>query len=80
VLTIGAVAGILALLHGGATLGRASGKMVEIANQIDAQGGPPTPEQMATINETSAYIEQHSRISFGIMIVAVACMAAWRNF
>jgi hypothetical protein len=54
--------------------------MVEIANQIEAQGGPPSAEQMATIQETSAYINLHSRISFGLMIVAVAGMASARYF
>ena len=80
VLSIGAVAGVLAFGHGGATLGRASGKMVKLANEIDAQGGPPKPEQMAEIQETAAYIDLHSRISFGLMMVAVVCMSAARYF
>ena len=80
VLSIGAVAGILAFLHGGGTLGRASGKMNELAKAVEGQGGPPTPEQQAELIETAAYFELHSRISFGLMIVAVAGMASARYF
>jgi hypothetical protein len=52
--------------------------MIELAKAIEAQGSPPTPEQGKTIAETSAYIELHSRIGFGMQVLALAGMAAAR--
>jgi uncharacterized membrane protein len=80
VLSIGSVAGIVAFGHGGATIGPAAAKMKTLAETISAQGGPPTEEQMKTLMDTSAFINLHSRIAFGLMVIAVAGMAAARYF
>jgi hypothetical protein len=54
--------------------------MKTLAETISAQGGPPTEEQMKTLMDTSAFINLHSRIAFGLMVIAVAGMAAARYF
>ena len=47
VLTLGALAGIFAWLHGAFVVRRLSKRMEALGKEIQAAGGPPSPEQMA---------------------------------
>ena len=75
VLSIGAVAGILAFGHGGAALGPATGKFSQLAKEIE---GEPTEEQRNNMMALQARIATHSRISLILMIIAVIGMASAR--
>lgn len=76
VLSIGAVAGILAFGHGAGAIGPKSGQYEKIAKEIGT--ADPTLEQGQQLAELSEYIGKHSMISLVMMIVAVAGMAAAR--
>lgn len=72
VLSIGAVAGILAAGHGGSTLGPKSSEYEALAKNSNAS--------TAELNNLRDYIFKHSRISLGLMLVAVFGMATARYF
>jgi len=78
VLTVGAVAGILAAVHGGGVLAPRQSRVGELGEQIAAAGGPPSPEQLASIQAAQADVRQHTLISLGLMIIALAGMASAR--
>lgn len=80
VLSIGAVAGLLAVGHGGATVGRATTRMKALAETMAAAGGPPTPEQAAELTQLRTYIGLHSRIAFSLTVIALLAMSTWRYF
>lgn len=80
VLSIGVLAGISAFLHGGATLGRSTNKMIELGKEISAAEEPPAPELVTQQQELQAYIQKHSQIGFVLMVVAVLGMASARYF
>ncbi len=80
VLSIGVLAGISSFLHGGATLGRSTGKMINLGKEIAASEGPPAPELLSQQQELQAYIQKHSQIGFVLMVVAVLGMASARYF
>jgi uncharacterized membrane protein len=78
VLSIGVVAGILAVGHGGSTIGQATSKLKALAQELAANQAPPTPEQAAEMQRLQTYMGVHTRIAFGLMVVAVIGMAAAR--
>jgi uncharacterized membrane protein len=49
VLTLGALAGLFAWLHGAFVVRKLSKRMEALGKEIQEAGGPPTPEQMAEI-------------------------------
>ena len=80
VLTIGAIAGILAFGHGGGALGPSTDRIGELANEIEAGGGTATPEQMTQFHALYAKLTTHMWISVGLMVIAVAGMSTFRYF
>lgn len=68
VLSIGAVAGILALGHGGAVLGPLTGKYVEAASNA------------AETQALEEKMQQHSNISLALLVISVIGMATARYF
>ena len=80
VLSIGVVTGTASFLHGGATLGRMTGKLIALGKEMAKAEGPPSPDLMAQMTEIQAYIQKHSRIGFGLMVIAVLGMASARYF
>ncbi len=77
ILSIGAVAGLLATGHGGATLGGKTDRMKELAGEIEAQS-EPTDAQKTEFDSLMDYLGKHGRISLILMIIAVVGMSAWR--
>jgi uncharacterized membrane protein len=79
VLGIGAAAGILATIHGGAVTGRATRALGEaLAQHVPDDGGSISPEGLATLRERAMKMGSHSRISFYLMVVALIGMASAR--
>lgn len=78
VLTIGAVAGILAAGHGGMALAPTQAKLAALGQEIAAGGGRPSESQVVALNELQAKITQHGRISLILGLIAVIGMAGAR--
>ena len=74
-LSLGAVFGLLAFLHGFLTVGRANLRAAAIAKQLLAAGGPPRPEQAAELAQLQAKVAVNSRILAYILAIAVLGMA-----
>lgn len=74
-LTIGGLAGLAAMLHGGAVLGRLSTRLAQIGKAIASAGGPPQPEQLQEIQTLQGKLQRGSVISVILMCVALAGMA-----
>jgi len=73
VLTVGAVAGILAWLHGAFALGPIARRMGELSKQM---GERPAPEQQAEMQSLRERQATNSVVSIIIMSVAVIGMSA----
>lgn len=73
-LTIGAIAGILSAITGGAMNGRASARMQALGKEIGAKKGPPAPEQLAEMQKLQATLRQGSRITAILMVIALVGM------
>jgi uncharacterized membrane protein len=69
-ISIGALAGLAAIIHGGAVLGRATIRYVTLATSGNAQ-----PGELAS---TLAYIQLHGRISLALLAIAVLGMESAR--
>lgn len=76
VLTIGAVAGVLALIHGGASLSRKQRQFSEFAASIT---GAPTTEQSARIASLTQDLKLHTTISLVLVLISVIGMATARH-
>ena len=77
VLSIGSLAGLLAFGHGFA-LSRYGGRMQTIARDILGTQGPPSPEQMISIQQIQQKLRVNGVISMGLLIIAVFGMSAAR--
>jgi nitric oxide reductase large subunit len=79
VLGIGAVAGLLATIHGGAVTGRATRTTNETLVQYVGDGSQPiSADGMAKLRAQIASLISHSRVSLALMIVALVGMASAR--
>lgn len=76
VLSIGAVIGILALLHGIFGAGAVARRSAALATEVASQGGPPSPEQMQMAQALGAKSAAQARISMSIGALALLFMAA----
>lgn len=78
VLGIGALAGILAGIHGGAVTGRSSTKLGELVNRYVTDSGAIAADGLAAIREESMRQATHVRVSFVLMIIALVGMGTAR--
>ncbi len=79
VLGIGAAAGLVATIHGGAVVGRSTRALGEALNQHVPEGSQPIPSNaMSTITDLAAKLLSHARISMALMVVALVCMGSAR--
>jgi hypothetical protein len=78
-LTIGGVAGLVAMIHGGAVLGRIGRQMEEIGKRIQTAGGPPTPEQMAEMGSLQESQRTHGAVSLILFALALIGMSVAQN-
>jgi hypothetical protein len=74
-LTIGAIAGILALISGFYYQRSSAVKMKAVVEEMEAAGGPPTPEQMAVMKEGSERIALGTRIGAVLMSISLLGMS-----
>lgn len=77
-LGIGGLAGVVALVLGGAVVGRASAGMARVFRAVDAQGGPPTAEQTAELMTLRAKVAWAGKIVLPLLLTAVIAMAIAR--
>ena len=77
VLSIGAVAGLLAFGHGFA-LSRYGGRMQALARDVLGAQESPNLEQMASIQQIQQKLRVNAMISMGLLIIAVLGMSAAR--
>jgi hypothetical protein len=79
VLGIGAVAGLLATIHGGAVTGRSTRAMVESLTQHVPDGNQPiSAEGLAALRERGQDLGSHTRVSLALMLIALVGMASAR--
>ena len=75
---IGALAAIIALVYGLAVLTRAAAKLNQAGAAVAASGGPPSPEQAATIAAMQQRITSGTHFVAGLIGIAVIAMAIGR--
>ncbi|RME85345.1 MAG: hypothetical protein D6775_03070 [Caldilineae bacterium] len=73
-LTLGALAGFLAVITGFAFQNRAVKQLVALGAELAAQNGPPSPAQMGQMQAHQARIALGTRIAGVLMIIAVIGM------
>lgn len=78
-LTIGAIIGILAMLHGAFVSGPTTRKMGAVASDILARQGPPPPELMQQAQALGAKLGTNAVISLAMAALALFFMAAART-
>lgn len=75
-LTIGAIFGIVAMLHGAFATAPITVKMGALAKDILGRQGPPPPELMQQAQALGAKLGTNSLISLALGATALLCMAA----
>jgi hypothetical protein len=79
VLGIGALAGLLATIHGGAVTGRSTRALVQALTQHVPDGNQPiAADGLAVLRERGTELGTHSRLSLVLMIIALIGMASAR--
>jgi hypothetical protein len=78
VLGIGAVAGLIASVHGGAVVGRATKTLEKALANLPEGGGGIAAATMTELNGLTTTLLGHARISLILMVVALVCMGSAR--
>jgi uncharacterized membrane protein len=78
VLTVGAVASIAALAIGVFGTRPSVQRFFALGREVAASGGPPSPEVGAEMAALQGRLRTFARVSLGLLIVAVFCMATAR--
>jgi hypothetical protein len=79
VLGIGAAAGVLAAIHGGATTGRASSTLAASLEQYNLESGGTIPGgAMPVLQQQVGKLLTHSRVSMALMVIALLGMGSAR--
>jgi uncharacterized membrane protein len=76
--TIGGIAAITAFVMGLIAIKPTVERMTELGGEIQAAGGPPTPEQAATIQRLSERFKLLGKIDLVLILIAAATMATAR--
>jgi hypothetical protein len=78
VLGIGAAAGLIATIHGGAVTGRATTALNKALETVP-EGTQPIPSATLTeLNSLTTAVLGHARLSLVLMIIALVCMGSAR--
>jgi uncharacterized membrane protein len=75
-LTLGAIAGIAAWIAGYYFQGRSVARMKVLSEQMGSAGGPPSPDQIAEMQELAKKLTIGGRISATLLTIALIGMAA----
>lgn len=76
--TIGGLAGIIALIIGGAVLGPTATRIGRLGAEIQGAGKPPTPDQVAEMQKLQKRMQQSALAVAIILGIALLCMASAR--
>jgi hypothetical protein len=74
-LSIGALAGLAAFLHGAFVNGRLTGKVAKLGQELAASEGPPPSEKLAEMAQLQARLARNGRISALLLLIAVGGMS-----
>lgn len=75
VLTIGALAGLAAWLHGAMVISRLDGQITKLGKEIQAVQGPPPPEKLAEMQSLQEKQSTHGNLSLILIALAVLGMS-----
>lgn len=78
VMTIGAVAAIIAFVLGLMFIEPGFRRMAQIGAEIEAAGGPPKPDQVAELEALGTRLNSVFRADFVLLLIAVIAMAIAR--
>lgn len=78
VLTLGSVAGFVALVIGFAIISPAAVRLMGLGQTIATAGGPPLPEQVTQLHHLEARMSRAGSIEFILMMLSVVAMAVAR--
>jgi hypothetical protein len=78
VLTIGGVLATITFFVGYLGVGNNVGRLVETIEEVEASGGPPTPEQQARMDGIGAKLERFGKMDLTLLFLAVVAMATAR--
>lgn len=76
--TLGGLAGLIGVIHGGAVVGRTSTLLAQRGAALQAAGRPPTPEEQAELGALQAKMDSASSQSAIILAAAIILMAIAR--
>jgi hypothetical protein len=74
-LTIGGAAGIIAAAYASIAVGGTSSRMGRVAQAVHDSGGPPTPEQMAQLQQLGARMGTAGMITAALLVIALLGMS-----
>ncbi len=77
-ITTGAVLATITFFVGYLGVGRNVERLVSLGDEIAAAGGPPTPEQAASLGRLGAALEKHGKLDLVLLLLAVSAMATAR--
>ncbi len=78
VLSIGAVSGILAFLHGATVIGPSTAQLTKLLTELVPENGTMSDEDYARLHAAQKHATLHGRISAVLIVVAMACMISSR--
>jgi len=74
-LSIGALAGLAAFLHGAFVTGRLTSRAAKLGQELAAGQGPPPPEKLAEMTGLQEKLMRNGRISALLLLIAVGGMS-----
>ena len=75
---VGGVVGLLAVVLGGAVTGPTAAAIGKLGAAIQAQGGPPTPEQQTRLAALQGRYRMSARVNVALVALAMLLMASAR--
>ena len=78
VLSIGAVSGLLAFLHGAMVIGPSTAQLTRLLDELVPENGTMSDEDYARLHAAQKHANLHGRISVVLIAVAMACMISAR--
>jgi uncharacterized membrane protein len=78
VLTVGAIAAIIAMVEGAVKVGRNVERLVHVGGEIAAVEGPPPPELLGRMQALQQEIKRASIIDLVLLVIAITAMSTAR--
>jgi hypothetical protein len=77
-ITTGAVLATITFFIGYLGVGRNVERLVSLGDEIATSGGPPSPEQAASLSRIGTALEKHGKLDLVLLLLAVSAMATAR--